>query len=186
MTRWLRWIVGTAAIGTIALVTAVAGPASAHTAPYCGITWGSLDKSAGVASSGSLMNVRSGQHGCYDRLVLDVSGSAAGYTVRYVPAVHAQGSGQVVPLRGGAFLEIVARAPAYDVNTGHPTYTPADLRELVDLAGYRTFRQAAWGGSFEGYTTVGLGVRARLPFRVFTLAGPGSGSRLVIDVAHQW
>jgi hypothetical protein len=35
-------------------------------------------------------------------------------------------------------------------------------------------------------TKLGLGVRARLPFRVFTLAGPGSGTRLVIDVAHQW
>jgi hypothetical protein len=33
---------------------------------------------------------------------------------------------------------------------------------------------------------VGLGVRARLPFRVFKLDGPGEGSRLVIDVAHQW
>ncbi|ADG76293.1 hypothetical protein Cfla_3416 [Cellulomonas flavigena DSM 20109] len=32
----------------------------------------------------------------------------------------------------------------------------------------------------------GLGVRARLPFRAFVLAGPGSGSRLVVDVAHQW
>ena len=39
-------------------------------------------------------------------------------------------------------------------------------------------------GSFEGQTTIGLGVRARLPFRVFVLAGPGSGSRLVVDVAH--
>jgi len=29
-------------------------------------------------------------------------------------------------------------------------------------------------------------VRARLPFRVFVLAGPGNGSRLVIDVAHRW
>jgi hypothetical protein len=29
-------------------------------------------------------------------------------------------------------------------------------------------------------------VRARLPFRVFSLAGPGAGSRLVIDVAHRW
>jgi len=29
-------------------------------------------------------------------------------------------------------------------------------------------------------------VRARLPFRVLTLDGPGSGSRLVVDVAHYW
>jgi hypothetical protein len=34
--------------------------------------------------------------------------------------------------------------------------------------------------------TLGLGVRGRLPFRVFTLDGPGAGSRIVIDVAHRW
>ena len=31
-----------------------------------------------------------------------------------------------------------------------------------------------------------LAVRAHLPFRVFTLAGPGDNNRLVIDVAHKW
>ncbi|WP_425557254.1 AMIN-like domain-containing (lipo)protein [Kribbella aluminosa] len=35
-------------------------------------------------------------------------------------------------------------------------------------------------------STIGLGVRARLPFRVCTLVGPGSDTRLVVDVAHQW
>ena len=35
-------------------------------------------------------------------------------------------------------------------------------------------------------TTVGLGTHARLPFRVTVLQGPGSGSRLVVDVAHRW
>jgi hypothetical protein len=67
---------------------------------------------------------------------------------------------------------------------GSPAYTPANRAELANVAGYQTFRQVAWAGSFEGYTSVGLGVRARLPFRAFTLAGPGGGSRLVIDVAH--
>jgi hypothetical protein len=70
--------------------------------------------------------------------------------------------------------------PANDV-AGRPTYRYANARELVNVAGYRTFRQVAWAGSFEGYTTAGLGVRARLPFRVFTLPG-----RLVVDVAHRW
>ena len=54
------------------------------------------------------------------------------------------------------------------------------------MAGYQTFRQVADAGSFEGQTTVGLGVRARLPFRAFILAGPDGGSRLVVDVAHLW
>ena len=58
--------------------------------------------------------------------------------------------------------------------------------ELLDPAGYRTFRHVAWAGSFEGQSTLGLGVRARLPFRVFLLDGPGTGSRMVVDVAHRW
>lgn len=63
---------------------------------------------------------------------------------------------------------------------------PAQPAELVNVSGWRTFRQAALGDSYGGTTTIGLGVRARLPFRVFTLAGPGEHSRLVIDVAHKW
>lgn len=182
MKSWLKGIAVTATVAVIAVVA----PSTAQAAPYCGITWGSLDKSAGTASSDPLANVRAGRHSCHDRLVMDVAGDPAGYTVRYVSSVPAQGSGNAIPLRGGAFLEIALEAPAYDPSTGTPTYTPANPRELVNVSGWRTFRQASFGGSYEGYTTIGLGVRARLPFRVFTLDGPGSGSRLVIDVAHQW
>jgi len=117
--------------------------------------------------------------------VLDVAkgGSAR---VRYVTNVLSQGKGDVVPLRGGARLEVVALVPDYNINTGQGTYRPANRKELVNVGGFRTFRQLAYGGSFEGYTTIGLGVRARLPFRVFGLPGPGERSRIVIDVAHRW
>ena len=57
------------------------------------------------------------------------------------------------------------------------------------VAGFDTFRQVAWAGSFEGQTTLALGARARLPFRVLTLDGTPSSDhtpRLVIDVAHRW
>ena len=167
-------------------VLGMVGPATAAV-PYCGITWGSLEKTADATGpAGVLTNVRAGQHGCYDRLVIDVAGSpGAAYDVRYVPQVISDGSGLPVPLRGGAFLQVAVRVPAYDM-AGNPTYAPADPQELVDTTGFATFRQAALAGSFEGVTNVGLGVRARLPFRVFTLAGPGSGERVVIDVAHQW
>jgi len=160
---------------------------AASAAPYCGIRWGSLEKvatSAGRSDSGSLVNVRAGRHDCYDRLVLDMAGDGSA-RVRYVDEVRMDGSGQVVPLRGGAFLEILT-GPAYDVQTGASTYRPANPNELVNVTGWGTFRQVADGGSFEGQMTIGLGVRARLPFRVFGLTGPGDGSRLVIDVAHRW
>jgi hypothetical protein len=175
--------------GMTAAVGGVAASASGTT-PYCGLTWGSLAKEVSVSNRAwtqpaSLVNVRAGQHPCFDRLVLDV---ATGGTarVRYVPNVLSQARGDVVPLRGGARLEIVALVPDYNVNTGQSTYHPARLSELVDVCGFRTFRQAAYGGSFEGYTTIGLGVRARLPFRAFGLTGPGDRVRIVIDVAHRW
>ncbi len=165
-----------------------ASTAAATASPYCGITWGSLAKADAVSrTTGTLTNVRSGRHACFDRLVLDVARvpGSLGYDVRYVSTVRQEGSGKAVPLRGEADLRIVLRAPAYD-SQGRATYTPASRRNLVDVTGYSTFRQVAWAGSFEGQTTIGLGVRARLPMRVFVLDGPGTGARLVVDVAHRW
>ena|SRR5919202_252521 len=171
-------------IAAIISVFIIMGTASApvNAAPYCGITWGSLPKSAGVMSTGPLTNIRTGQHDCYDRMVFDFQGAAPGYRVEYVSNVYADGSGQLIPLAGGAKLRIVALAPSYD-STGHTTYpgVTGGMLPGVNLAGYQTFREAKFAGSFEGQTSVGLGVRARLPFRVFTL-----DSRLVVDVAHRW
>lgn len=160
-------------------------PTVAEAAPYCGITWGSLEKAGTGTSSSHVKDLRVGQHGCYDRLVIDLDHDITGYTVGYVSAVHRPGSGSVVPLSGGADLQIVVRAPAYD-DSGKPTYQPADPNHAVSVDGYRTFRQVALAGSFEGETVIGLGVRARLPMRVLVLDGPGDGSRIVVDVAHRW
>lgn len=175
--RSMRRIAVAAAV-VLGLTAPVVLTTSASAAPYCGITWGSLDKSASNTTAGNEQRgVRAGQHPCYDRLVLDFTGHNTGFRVRYVTNVVYDGSGQVVPLRGGAKLEIVTFSVGFPPN--HP-------RELVNLTGYRTFRQAAWAGYFEGQTTTGLGVRARLPFQAFMLQGPGNTSRLVIDVAHRW
>lgn len=178
MHAWFAVILLAAGFGLIA-------PSATFAEPYCGITWGSLDRANPTMSTAPIVNVRAGQHPCFDRLVIDLAGSRSGFAVRYVDTVVAEGSGAPVPLRGGAFLQVSVLAPAYD-QSGNPTYNPANRSELVNVAGYQTFRQVAFGGSFEGHTTIGLGVRARLPFQVFTLDGPGSRSRLVIDVAHYW
>ena len=175
------------ALGLLAaalLLALVVPTAPAGSAPYCGITWGSLRKTSAVHTGAPITNLRAGRHTCFDRLVIDVDGAISGYTVAYVPTVSADPSGIPIPTRGGAALQITVNAPSYTQNYV-PTYYPADRLELTDVTGYRTFRQVAWGGSYEARTSVGLGVRARLPFRVFVLDGPGRGSRLVVDVAHR-
>jgi len=78
-------------------------------------------------------------------------------------------------LRGGARLQIW-------IGLDGQAFQPRNPSEVVGVRGYRTFRQVLWNGPGE----LDLGIRARLPFRVFALDGPGSGSRLVIDVAHRW
>jgi hypothetical protein len=136
-----------------------------------------------------LSNVRAGRQACYDRLVIDIRGtSMRSYRAEYVGQVTEDPSGRPVPLRGGAFLQIAVGASDH-TTSGVLTYTPANRHELVDVTGFSAFRQVAWAGSSEGISSVGLGVRARLPFRVTTLTGiPGSstGTRVVIDVAHSW
>jgi hypothetical protein len=179
----------------LAVLTAIAavliGATPAGAADGCSVSWGSLPKVHDThADTETLNGVRAGRHACFDRLVIDVGGQDAtfgSYDVRYVGTVVTEGSGAVVPLRGGAALQVVVKAPAYGEHG--PTFQPRDPREVVAVGGFTTFRQVAWAGSFEGQTTLGLGVRARLPFRVFTLAGTPNTDhtpRLVIDVAHRW
>ena len=179
-------------VAAVLTVAAMIGSASAVTAtaaqPYCGITWGSLPKVNDTSSSAALLAVRTGRHDCYDRVVFDFNGPATGYRVQYADHVFSQGRGEQLDIAGGAQLSVVLFEPAYDIETGAPTFLhPGGTgAHVANVAGYRTLRDVVDGGSFEGSTTLGVGVRARLPFRVFTLAGPGSHSRIVLDIAHRW
>ncbi|MGW7195690.1 AMIN-like domain-containing (lipo)protein [Streptomyces chryseus] len=181
----------------VALVAAAAGvtaaPAAATTTTtattptaYCPTGWGSTVKTRSAATMEPVTNIRTGRHACFDRMVVDVPGagtSGLGYSVRYVSRLHQDGSGKHIPVSGGAVLEIRVNAPAYDSATGKATYPVRAGQRLkgVDLTGYRTFTDARFAGSFEGDTQIGLGVRARLPFRVSVAT-----DRVVIDVAHNW
>jgi hypothetical protein len=173
LTRALITILLTAA-GVIAVSTAGASAASA-----CDITWGSIPEADPDMGTGEVDTVRTGRHDCFDRLVIDIDGPSAGYRAEYVDVVYADGSGHPVSVPGGARVAFTVNHPAYSLGlrTGQPA---------AGVAGFDTFRAVVFGGSFEGQTLLGVGTRARLPFRVFTLAGPGGHSRIVFDVAHRW
>jgi hypothetical protein len=173
------------ALGTTA-VAADAAPAATARITACPTGWGSLAESRATATTVPVRDVRTGRHACFDRMTVDVPGARAGglgYRVQYVDRLHQDGSGRPIAVGGGAVLEIRVAAPGYRPETGAPTYPGRAGRPLpgVDLTGYRTFRDTRFAGSFEGETQIGLGVRARLPFRVLVLDG-----RVVVDVAHSW
>ena len=166
--------------------TAYADGGAGTTAAACETGWGSLPKTAQESTPAFLTNIRTGSHDCYDRIVLDIpagSTSRLGYTVQYVDAFEQDGSGDPIPVSGGAILEIRVYAASYDTQNHKVTYPGKAKQPLpgVDLTGYKTFRDAKFGASFEGYSQVGLGVRALLPFKVTQLS-----DKLVVDVAHSW
>lgn len=182
----LRLTVSAAVLAVVGTIALIAPPAHAQT-PYCGIRWGSLAKVADSTEVAALTNVRAGRHACFDRLVLDFAGDSDGYDVRYVGEIRGVALEQPVTLRGGARLAIVFQTPyGPDEPAFWDSYDPRNPSELVDVTGWQTFRQVSLAEVYESQVTIGLGVRARLPFRVFVLDGPGAGSRLVIDVAHRW
>ncbi|MFF3335319.1 hypothetical protein ACFYWX_38245 [Streptomyces sp. NPDC002888] len=185
-TAWAAAALMTATLA-VAAVPAEAAPATAtKAATTCPTGWGSIDKTHTASTAKPLRNIRTGSHDCYDRMVFDVPGAGTGelgYSVGYVDHLYQDGSGRLIPVSGGAIIEVRVHAPAYDPETGKPTYPGVSGRALpgVNLTGYRTFKDAKYAGSFEGDTQIGIGVRARLPFRVLVLT-----DHIVVDVAHTW
>jgi len=184
-------------LATPSIAEATTPPAAAAVtgAPFCGFYWGSLPKTSDAPLSNALLtSVRTGRHACYDRIVIDVQGPVGGYEVNYVEGIPAPGNPNGLYARGGANLVVFINNRIVPRPAGQPYGTIAvqNSDEVTDVTGYRTFRQVRemlYGPNGpDGLVgdMFALGVRARLPFRVSPLPGPGTASRLVIDVAHQW
>ena len=120
-------------------------------------------------------SVRDGTSPCYDRVVIDIAGPIpGGYHVAYVAQVRGEATGFVIPTPGGARLQLTRRA------------TPPTSRWRCPVwPGSRRCGRCATLAPSRARPSFGVGVRARLPFRVLTLPGPGTHSQLVLDAgAH--
>ncbi|WP_329283623.1 AMIN-like domain-containing (lipo)protein [Streptomyces sp. NBC_01451] len=173
-----------AMLGTAASTAGAASAEGSRAAAACPTGWGSGAKGGAATGADHLVDVRTGQHECYDRIVFDVPGGGqVDYNVQYVDRFYADPSGQYIPVAGGAILDIRVGAWSFDLEAGVPTYPGKVGKPLpgVNISGYSTLRDTRFGGTFEGQTQVALGVRARLPFRVLQL-----DDRVVVDVAHSW
>jgi len=141
----------------------------------CRTGWGSLPRTDPAMGTAAITGLRVGRHACFDRIVVDIGGTATGYTASYVDTVTADGSGAPVTVPGGARIQLVIR---------HPAATSAAVgADVANVAGFTTLRSVRAAGSFEGITTFGVGTRGRLPFRIFVLQNPG---RIILDVSHRW
>lgn len=141
-----------------------------HVSSSCHVRWGSKEKGVNLSSTVSgtrALGVRTGHHGCYDRVVFDLDGQPGKTAAIYAPGKK---TGMQVLAVGATTHLVPAGVKAGDVL---PTR-------------YRTVRGVVYGGSTKGVDAVGLVLRGRLPYRVFLLKGPGGHNRVVVDVAHRW
>jgi hypothetical protein len=108
----------------------------------------------------------------YDRIVLDIPGRLPGYSVKYVPEVRRDGSGEVVTIPGKAFLLIVLNPAQAHRDDGTPTVTGTHRTGLTGIQAYAVV------GDYEGYTSIALGISGVRKFHVGELS-----NRLYLDVA---
>jgi len=141
-------------------------------------------------SPSALYLTRVGRHACYDRVVFDINGpQVVGLAVRYVPVVLVDPTGTPVPVAGRAVLQVTVRAAILGAdNQGHQPWRTAptvgqSLVATPGISGWKSLRAVTFAGSFEGQTTVAVGVRERLPFRVLVTTERGY-RHVVLDIAH--
>lgn len=163
---------GAALTATAALVPAPAAQAATRPAARCSVSWGSLPKTANVNPiryGAALGPARTGHHACYDRIVFDVPGTVGSVAVGYV-----DDGGRTSP----KVLAVITKHRSPGTSIANAALKVTGLPTIVG-----TDAGAEWTTTEYGRAAI---TRARLPFRVFTLKGPGSTNRVVVDVAHRW
>lgn len=127
---------------------------------------------------GAVGVVRVGRHSGYDRVVWQFPGSGRpSFQVKYVDQPLGDGSGDVVVVRGAAFLEVLVSSVGIPpANAPRPA-----AASTASLAGTVVAEAQPVYGGFEavGQTFVGVRDRPR-PFKVTVLTDP---TRLVVDIA---
>jgi hypothetical protein len=125
-----------------------------------------------------LMDVRTGYHEGYDRIVFEFSGQGMpGWQTEYIdkPA-HECGSGNQRFLAGDAWLEVRMDGTAAHTDAGEPTITHRNRKLKLP-----NIKELALTCDFEATVTWVMGLSSPEQYRAVELENP---TRLVIDVRH--
>lgn len=144
-------------------------------------SWTVDEESTEIGVNDPIIGIAATADECADSVVITLADTASdpGYLVRYVEEVHAEGSGDVVPLAGDYKIVVIIDSPTYDADFNPTLPTDLDPENLVDVTGMTVLRQIASGGSFESSTTIGIGIEGAHAFTVSY-----SDHQLTIQIAH--
>lgn len=142
-----------------------------------GLLGGVLAAPAHAAGVPVLVDVRTGHHPGFDRIVFDFDGPVPDRTrTRWVDEVRFDGTGVRMNLHGNAFLEVSMSATGY--------YHGLTYRDPVRALALPNLNHMVSAGGHDGRITVGLGLMQRTTvLRTFTLTDP---SRYVVDVSTDY
>jgi hypothetical protein len=123
--------------------------------------------------------IRTGLHDGYDRVVFEVEGTGTpGWDVRYVAEAASQGSGEDLPVEGGAILQVTISGVGYPTETGIEEYAGS---VPLSSQGTEVVTEVVWDSTFEGTSVAFVGATEQTPFRVYLIENP---TRVVLDVVH--
>ena len=128
-----------------------------------------------------LERVAIGRHEGYDRVVFQFRNSVPGYRVEYVqPPIKEDGSGNVVQVKGNAFVEVrMEPASGFDLTTGEGELVYKGPKRIDAAAsGTSVVRDVVRTGDFEAVLTWAIGLEEKVDFRVMTTQSP---ARLIVD-----
>lgn len=175
----------TAPEGTTTASSSTTG-ASTTTTTAAGLPGASLNEQSAPeegAGQALLTDVRIGTHSGYERIVFEFEGTTVpGYRVGWADGpITADGSGEVVDVKGDAALEIVMQpASGVDLSSSEPDITYDGPGRIPTAGRTTTITDLVRTGDFEAVLSWAAGATERVPFRVSTLRSP---TRVVIDLA---
>jgi hypothetical protein len=105
-----------------------------------------------TAASPTVTGARFGRHQGFDRVVIDLKGDVPGYTVRWVPELVQDGSGDRVDVEGGAYLQLTMTPAAAHTEAGKTTWTGGPIFQ----AQLGNVQSVVKTGDFEGVVSVGI------------------------------
>jgi len=166
--------------------TATTSTAGATTTATCAVTGSTNEVKVNFPQQLSSLvgtDIRTGAHDCYERVVIELKAGAPsgspemfpGYWVRYQdrPILDSP-RGEPVTITGQAVLIVSLGSWMPDMQgngySGPKTITPTNVTSIKQLVQIE---------NFEGMTQWAIGLDAKRPFTVTTLADP---NRLVIDI----
>lgn len=176
----------TAALGGAAVLaagTVAAGGLTSGASAHEVTNTSAVVKNRAPSSIPRVTDLRYASHssgGGYDRVVVDLSGSAPGYDVRYVSSPTNCASGKTYSVPGTRYLQVTLRPAQAHTDAGSNTYagpgrTSSKSTYLPTLKGIRMTCD------FEGHVSFVLGLDHKAGYHVSTLSSP---TRIYVDVAH--